>query len=279
MIQQRRHLMVPALTFGSGGGIRTPDLWVMSPTSCRCSPPRRVLGLGDRGRGVEPFARRLTDAPPPCWGWGVSAAASPPVGSPPQYSPALRWVTTGFGMGPGGASTLSATGTPHPPQRRAGAPCCARAAGSAPHAPVRSPARPVQQHRPSPSRLPGFGRRQVRGLPLARRGLPLVRRVSPPAGASRPAVGPRLREEYDAGDPPSTIRTARLQSVARGPPAAYQPGHLPGVLPPKSGDARLGEGFPLRCFQRFARPHVATQRCRSRDNWHTSGASTPVLSY
>jgi len=46
-----------------------------------------------------------------------------------------------------------------------------------------------------------------------------------------------------------------------------------------SGDARLGEGFPLRCFQRFARPHVATQRCRSRDNWHTSGASTPVLSY
>jgi len=81
------------------------------------------------------------------------------------------------------------------------------------------------------------------------------------------------------GYPPSTIRTARLQSVARGPPAAYQPGHLPGVLPRKSGDARLGEGFPLRCFQRFARPHVATQRCRSRDNWRTSGASTPVLSY
>ena len=27
--------------FGSGGGIRTPDLWVMSPTSCRCSTPRR----------------------------------------------------------------------------------------------------------------------------------------------------------------------------------------------------------------------------------------------
>ena len=27
---------------GSGGGIRTPDLWVMSPTSCRCSTPRRA---------------------------------------------------------------------------------------------------------------------------------------------------------------------------------------------------------------------------------------------
>ena len=41
----------------------------------------------------------------------VSAAASPPTGSPPQYSPALLWVTTGFGMGPGGARTLSATDT------------------------------------------------------------------------------------------------------------------------------------------------------------------------
>jgi hypothetical protein len=27
---------------GSGGGIRTPDLRVMSPTSCRCSTPRRT---------------------------------------------------------------------------------------------------------------------------------------------------------------------------------------------------------------------------------------------
>jgi len=33
------------------------------------------------------------------------------------------------------------------------------------------------------------------------------------------------------GKSPSAIRTARLQSVARGPPAAYQPGHLPGALP------------------------------------------------
>lgn len=45
------------------------------------------------------------------------------------------------------------------------------------------------------------------------------------------------------------------------------------------GDTRLGEGFPLRCFQRFARPDVATQRCRLPDNWHTSGPSSPVLSY
>ena len=49
------------------------------------------------------------------WGRGVPAAASPPTGSPLQYSPALRRVTTGFGMGPGGATALSATGTPRPP--------------------------------------------------------------------------------------------------------------------------------------------------------------------
>ena len=35
--------------------------------------------------------------------------------SPPQYSPALRRVTTGFGMGPGGAGALAATGAPDPP--------------------------------------------------------------------------------------------------------------------------------------------------------------------
>jgi len=43
--------------------------------------------------------------------------------------------------------------------------------------------------------------------------------------------------------------------------------------------ARLGVGFPLRCFQRLSRPNVATQRCRFPDNWHTSGSSNPVLSY
>ena len=45
---------------GSGGGIRTPDLWVMSPTSCRCSTPRRGRqegypdGSGGRGRPRRP---------------------------------------------------------------------------------------------------------------------------------------------------------------------------------------------------------------------------------
>ena len=46
-----------------------------------------------------------------------------------------------------------------------------------------------------------------------------------------------------------------------------------------SGRAHLEGGFPLRCFQRLSRPHVATQQCRWHDNWNTRGASIPVLSY
>ena len=48
--QQKRPSMIARslLKTGSGGGIRTPDLWVMSPTSCRCSTPRRVLAPGSR---------------------------------------------------------------------------------------------------------------------------------------------------------------------------------------------------------------------------------------
>jgi hypothetical protein len=42
---------------------------------------------------------------------------------------------------------------------------------------------------------------------------------------------------------------------------------------------RIEGGFPLRCFQRLSLPHLATRRCRWRDNRYTRGASTPVLSY
>jgi hypothetical protein len=46
-----------------------------------------------------------------------------------------------------------------------------------------------------------------------------------------------------------------------------------------SGRPHLGGGFPLRCFQRLSLPHMATERCRWRDNSYTRGASIPVLSY
>ena len=46
-----------------------------------------------------------------------------------------------------------------------------------------------------------------------------------------------------------------------------------------SRNSYLEAGFPLRCFQRLSLPNVANQRCRWRDNWHTRGSSTQVLSY
>ena len=41
----------------------------------------------------------------------------------------------------------------------------------------------------------------------------------------------------------------------------------------------LGIGFPLRCFQRLSVPDIDTRHCRWRDNRHTRGPSTLVLSY
>ena len=49
-----------------------------------------------------------------------------------------------------------------------------------------------------------------------------------------------------------------------------------GLRPGKIG---LGGSFPLRCFQRFSRPDVATRRCHRHDSRYTRGQSVPVLSY
>ena len=171
----------------------------------------------------------------------MPAAASPPVGSPPQYSPALRWVTTGFGMGPGGASTLSATGTPHPPQPEGRSALLRQGRGkrSPRSCPLARAPCPATSAAPPGTRLAAAGQPPWSGT--APGGVSPSWEGSPPRGEGRSALplaraaplsGHDTGSEYDAGDPPSTIRTARLQSVARGPPAAYQPGHLPGVLPP-----------------------------------------------
>ena len=45
-----------------------------------------------------------------------------------------------------------------------------------------------------------------------------------------------------------------------------------------SEKANLEEGFPLRCFQQFSLPNIATRQCFV-NNRHTRGWSTPVLSY
>ena len=45
------------------------------------------------------------------------------------------------------------------------------------------------------------------------------------------------------------------------------------------GVSYLTVGFTLRCLQRLSVPHLAAQLCHWHDNWCTSGASIPVLSY
>jgi hypothetical protein len=174
----------------------------------------------------------------------VPAAASPPTGSPPQYSPALPWVTTGFGMGPGGARTLSATNTTAPPVPGVRGP----AAGGVPVAGRLAPVRWCG----------GNGTRP-----------PDAERTAPGGERGGRSGGSTLGHEHGSapvGCPPSTSRLATWSS-----PRGLSDSHL--------GEPRLGAGFPLRCFQRFAHPDVATQRCRFPDNWHTSGPSSPVLSY
>src|SRR3954468_19527721 len=51
------------------------------------------------------------------------------------------------------------------------------------------------------------------------------------------------------------------------------------VYPGSMGSVCFEGGFPLRCFQRLSRPHLATRRCGWRHNRSTRGASIPVLSY
>ena len=72
-----------------------------------------------------------------------------------------------------------------------------------------------------------------------------------------------------------TISTGQLRALLR---FHTRPINLV-VFEGPSGRAHLEEGFPLRCFQRLSRPHVATRHCDWRHNRQTRGASIPVLSY
>ena len=225
--QNRRHQGddVGGFPVSGGGGIRTRDLWVMSPTSCRCSTPRRL---------------------------GAACA--------------LVWVWTG-GV------------CPQRPRLPRGRPrsTLRRWTGSRPGSgwdrvePVRS--RP-RTHRPRTHTQIGLG-----STHLNRGGGAPARRICSRGGTGRAGGRNGGERRGNRGDPPSAMSTGRLRSVARRPPPASQPGRLPGAFLVSDGETRLGAGFPLRCFQRFAHPDVATQRCRFPDNWHTSGPSSPVLSY
>jgi hypothetical protein len=186
---------------GSGGGIRTRDLWVMSPTSCRCSTPR-CLGAG---------------------GWRVERARRPRLPRGHPRSTLRRWRRARPGSGWDGVESapLSATRTP-----------------------TRQP-------------------EEVQAL-SAKHGPP-CRRPGGPTGLTASAL------DHEHGLAPVRCRpsTCRLSTGWS----------TRGLTSRRSQKAHLGAGFPLRCCQRLSLPNVATQRCRLSDNWHTSGSSSPVLSY
>ena len=216
----------------------------MSPTSCRCSTPRRVLGaeLGAIGSSLVSSARprRLAVCGPRVRG-ARGGLASRGVAPTVLSGAALGHDRVRDGTGWG--QHALGHGHPPPPHRRRG-PCSAPrprerlpAPGGSPsswrvaHAPCIAP------HHASPRGPIGPARRGgMRSSP--------GEVSSPPPGAGRPAAAHRHWRETFAGGPPSTIRTARLQSVARGPPAAYRPGHLPGVLPRKEWGCSSWGGIP-----------------------------------
>jgi hypothetical protein len=71
----------------------------------------------------------------------------------------------------------------------------------------------------------------------------------------------------------------RLVPVSAGIAPFAPPAYRRGGLPRLSARPGFEGGFPLRCFQRLSRPHIATRRCGWRHNRYTRGASIPVLSY
>jgi hypothetical protein len=88
--------------------------------------------------------------------------------------------------------------------------------------------------------------------------------------------------EYECkrGQAARPISTARLNALRRLHPRPINlvifQGPSEGLRP---GRSHLEAGFALRCLQRLSLPDIATQRCSWRNSWHTSGPSTPVLSY
>jgi hypothetical protein len=84
---------------------------------------------------------------------------------------------------------------------------------------------------------------------------------------------PIRRREYGQAERP--ISTGQLNTLL----CVHLPPINLVVYEGPSGRPHLGGGFPLRCFQRLSLPHMATERCRWRDNSYTRGASIPVLSY
>jgi hypothetical protein len=84
-------------------------------------------------------------------------------------------------------------------------------------------------------------------------------------------------KERDRPRPCAPLRSDGCPPSTRGRSTRWSAG---GLTCSKAGAiCHLPVGFPLRCAQRFSHPDVATRRCCFGNNRHTSGRSSPVLSY
>ena len=127
-------------------------------------------------------------------------------------------------------------------------------------------------------REPDNGRKQIKRLTsivvvTTRNSVPCHPTRKPPQDETRPArVGKSV--------PRSPVSTGRLH-----PSRDFHLRPIEHVFNMRATDTEvprnpnLGAGFPLRCFQRLSLPNVANRPCRWRDNRHTRGPSTEVLSY
>ena len=147
----------------------------------------------------------------------------------------------------------------------------------------RRPAKPKPTTRPIPIvavREPDNGRKQIKRLTsivvTTRNSVPCHPTRKPPQDETQsPTRGServcRVRPLVPVGSIPRGTSTSGLSNTCS--TCGLQ------TLRGASRNPNLGAGFPLRCFQRLSLPNVANRPCRWRDNRHTRGPSTQVLSY
>ena len=88
------------------------------------------------------------------------------------------------------------------------------------------------------------------------------------------------RVAYVCDDCPSSVSTGQLHPSRGFHVRPINHVFCMGTAAPEGAwNPYLGAGFPLRCFQRLSLPNVANQPRHWRDDWHTRGSSTQVLSY
>ena len=88
-------------------------------------------------------------------------------------------------------------------------------------------------------------------------------------------VAPQTGSENENDQANRAISTGKLHALLR---FHTRPINVV-VFHGSQGRTRFEVGFPLRCFQRLSRPHIATLQCGWRHNRSTRDSSNPVLSY